>query len=271
MKKNSVIIVVGISLLACFLGCSKKENALTYSHIKGEATSFTDTVWSVSEKFGEVIKEDIIRIIKFNLDEGGHAIDYTTYNSDGDIVKKTVEKWNGDEIDEIIDYASDGKEERHYKFIMENGKVRKRVISSGSILLSTETYYYNKDNKDRLDSMIIVRNDVDKDVHTYKYLDENNSYHKYTTFSDGRKKEAIYYKDKDGNVIKEKQSFGTCNYTFDENGLCVKEATSEGYVREYIYDFDSKGSLIKSTTYLTIPNEMKEATEMMTRHIEYKK
>ena len=57
-----------------------------------------------------------------------------------------------------------------------------------------------------------------------------------------------------------------------EGKVVVVLSNNDGcIVREYIYDFDSKGSLIKSTTYFTIPNEMKKANEMMTRHIEYKR
>lgn len=269
MKKKSVIIVIGISL-ASFLSCSKKENALTANHINGEATSFTDTIWRVSEKFGEVVKDDIEKVVKVNLDENGNVVDYTSYDSYGDIIEKTVQKWNGTDIDEIINYDKDGKQQFHWKYFIENGKVQKIVTTCtmSSKWVSTETYYYSKDNKDRLDSITEVKG-TEKDIHTFKYLDENNSYHEYSKYWTGRKSDAIYYFDKDKHIIKEKQSNGTFDYTYDENGLCIKESTSDGIITEYIYGFDSKGSLIKRTTYVT--NDSKNATEMLTRHIEYKK
>ena len=57
-------------------------------------------------------------------------------------------------------------------------------------------------------------------------------------------------------------------YVYNDKGLLVKKNYDDGIVDEYVYEFDEKGSLIKRITYVT--NESKNATEMITRHIEYK-
>ena len=133
--------------------------------------------------------------------------------------------------------------------------------------VSTTTYYYSNSNPERLDSIIEIE-DSKKDIHTFKYFDDNNSYHEYIKYHTGNKSDGVYYFDKNKRLIKEKQSNGTTTYTYNDEGLLVKKAYDDGIIDEYVYEFDKKGSLIKRITYVT--NESKNATEMLTRHIEYK-
>ena len=60
--KYNILFVLSIVILS-LSSCGKKENGLTASHIKGNATSITDTIWDVSEKFGEVVKDNIRQVI----------------------------------------------------------------------------------------------------------------------------------------------------------------------------------------------------------------
>lgn len=266
---NRVIVFFMVLAHLCLMSCSKTENGLTANFIKGDAVSFTDTIWDVSEKFGEVVKDGISQVVKVNLDENGNITDFTYYDSNGRIKSKTVQKWNGKTIDEVIVYGEDGKQEFSYKYSIEHDKIQKIVTTCtmSSKWESTTTYYYSKNNPDRLDSITEVENG-EKDLHTFKYLDDNDSYHEFITYSTGSKSEAIYYFDSDKKLIKEKESYGTTSYSYNELGLCIKKTYSDGIIDEYVYDFDEKGSLIKRITFVT--NESRNATEMMTRHIEYK-
>lgn len=265
--KCKIFIVVSIVMLS-LLSCSK-ENGLSANFIKGNATSFTDTIWNVSEKFGDVVKDDIDKVVKMDFDENGNIINITTYNSSGELVEKTIQKWNGNNIEEIFNYDEDGKQQFHWKYYWKNDKVQKIVTTCtmSSKWVETTTYYYSQNNPERFDSIIVIK-DSERDLYTYKYLDDNNSHHEYIKFSTGNKSDAIYYFDKDKRLIKEKHSYGTKTYAYNDKGLLVKSAWDDGIIKEYIYEFDTKGSLIKRITYVT--NEIKKATEMLTRHIEYK-
>ena len=266
--KYNILIVLSMIILS-LSSCEKKVNGLTANCVKGDATSITDTIWDVSEKFGEVVKDDINQVVKTNFDDNGNVIDYTVYDSYGKVKEKTVQKWNGTEIDEIFNYDEDGKQQFHWKYYIENDRVQKIITTCtmSSKWVETTTYYYSQRNPDRLDSITEVKNS-EKDIHTFKYLDENNSYHEYIKYCTGGKSDAIYYYDKNKHLIKEKQSYGTMTYVYNDKGLLVKKNYDDGIVDEYVYEFDEKGSLIKRITYVT--NESKNATEMITRHIEYK-
>ena len=61
--KNNILIVSSMVILS-LSSCEKKVNGLTANCVKGDATSITDTIWDVSEKFGEVVKDSIILPIK---------------------------------------------------------------------------------------------------------------------------------------------------------------------------------------------------------------
>lgn len=267
--KYNILFVLSIVILS-LSSCGKKENGLTAYHIKGNATSITDTIWDVSEKFGEVVKDNIRQVTKINFDDNGNVIDYTTYDSYGNVKEKIVQKWNDTTIDEVYNYDENGKQQYHWKYYIENDKIQKIVTTCtmSSKWVSTATYYYSSSDPERIDSITEIK-DSKKDIHTFKYLDDNNSYHEYIKYSTGSKSDAIYYFDKNKRLIKEKQSsYGTITYTYNEEGLLVKETYDDGIIDEYVYEFDKKGSLIKRITYVT--NESKNATEMLTRHIEYK-
>lgn len=265
--KFKILIVISIVMLS-LLSCSKK-NGLSAHFIKGDATSFTDTIWGVSEKFGEVVKDDINKVVKVDFDDNGNVIGITTYNSYGKLIEKTVQKWDGNNVDEIFDYDEDGKQQYHWKYYHKNNKVQKIVTTctTDTKWIRTTTFYYSKNNLDRLDSIIEIK-DSEKEVHTFKYLDDNNSYHEYIRSSTGDKSDAIYYFDKDKHLIKEKHFYGTETHTYNDKGLLEKSVWDDGIINEYVYEFDTKGSLIKRITYVT--NGNKNATEMLTRHIEYR-
>ena len=266
--KNNILIVSSMVILS-LSSCEKKVNGLTANCVKGDATSITDTIWDVSEKFGEVVKDSINQVVKTNFDDNGNVIDYTVYDSYGKVKNKTVQKWNGTEIGEIFNYDEDGKQQFHWKYYIENDRVQKIITTCtmSSKWVEITTYYYSQSNPDRLDSITEVK-ESEKDIHTFRYLDENNSYHEYIKYSTGGKSDAIYYYNKDKRLIKEKQSYGTMTYMYNDKGLLVKKNYDDGIIDEYVYEFDEKGSLIKRITYVT--NESKIATEMITRHIEYK-
>ena len=266
--RYNIIFVLSMVILS-LMSCEKKVNGLTARFVKGDATSITDTIWNVSEKFGEVVKEDINQVVKTNFDDNGNVLDYTVYDSYGNVKEKTVLKWNGLDIDEIFNYDEDGKQQFHWKYFIENDRVQKIITTCtmSSKWVATKTYYYSQSNPDRLDSITVVENS-EKDIHTFEYLDENNSYHEYIKNCTGGKSDALYYYDKDKRLIKEKQSYGTMTYVYNDKGLLIKKNYDDGIIDEYVYEFDEKGSLIKRITYIT--NESKKATEMITRHIEYK-
>ena len=267
MKYNILFV---LSIVTLFLSsCGKKENGLTAHYIKGDAASVTDTIWNVSEKFGEVVKDEINYVVKANFDDNGNITDYTVYDSCGKVINKTIQKWNDTTLDEIYNYDGDGKQQFHRKYYIENDKVQKIIITCtmSEKWVSTTTYYYSNSNPERLDSIIEIE-DSKKDIHTFKYFDDNNSYHEYIKYHTGNKSDGVYYLDKNKRLIKEKQSNGTTTYAYNDEGLLVKKAYDDGIIDEYVYEFDKKGSLIKRITYVT--NESKNATEMLTRHIEYK-
>ena len=74
--KYNILIVLSMVILS-LSSCEKKVNGLTANCVKGDATSITDTIWNVSEKFGEVVKDDISQVVKTNFDDNGNVIDYT--------------------------------------------------------------------------------------------------------------------------------------------------------------------------------------------------
>lgn len=274
MKYNFIFV---LSTVVLFLSsCGKKEikeNGLIENHIKGAATSFTDTLWIVSEKFGEVVKDEIDEVTKYNVDDNFNITDYTVYDSDGKIKYKVVKKY-GTTLDEVIQYNEDGKELLHWEYYLENDKIQKIVttFTMDSDVVSTEIYYYySQNNPDRLDSITEIE-DSEKLKRTFEYLDDNDSYHESINFRDGTKSDVWHYFDKDGRIINEKYSKGTTTetttYLYNDEGLLMKETKADGTIKEYVYEFDEKGSLIKRTTYVT--NGIKKATEIKTRHIEYK-
>lgn len=262
-------IIIAFSIVIPFLFSCSKENGLSANFIKGDATSFTDTIWHVSEKFGEVVKDGVNVVVKVDLNDNGNITDITRYNSYGELTEKTVQRWDGNNIAEAFNYNEDGKQEYHWKYYYKNGKIQKIVTTctADTKWVSTTTYYYSKNNSERFDSITVIK-DSKKDLYTYKYLDDNNSHHEYIKYSTGDKEEAIYYFNKDKYLIKEKQSYGTITYNYNNKGLLTKKVYDDGIINEYVYEFDTKGSLIKRINYVT--NETKNAVEMMTRHIEYK-
>lgn len=268
MKYNFIFVLSTVILVLS--SCGKRDNGLAAYHINGAATSFTDTTWIVSEKFGEVVKDEIDEVIKYNVDDNFNITDHTAYDSDGKIKYKTVQKWNGTTLNEIFEYDRDGKQLYHWKYDFKNDKIQKIVttFTMDSDVVSTETYYYySQNNPDRLDSITEIE-DSEKLKRTFEYLDDNDSYHEYVNLSNGTKFDFCHYFDKDGRLIKEIDSNGTTTYLYNDEGLLMKETKADGTIKEYVYEFDEKGSLIKRTTYVT--NGIKKATEIKTRHIEYK-
>ena len=249
MKISSFNWLFILSVLVLLLSsCSKKRNALIDNGIKGKVTSFTDTIWSVSEKFGEVVKDEINNVIKCDVDENGNITAYTIYDSDGDIARKIVQTFKGTQFDEIRTYDRSGDEESYNK------------------------YFYSKDNPERIDSIKVVSYGS-KSTAFFEYLDDNDSYKYFTIDEDGEKSGVGYqYFDKEKRLIEDKSPYATTKYTYDDNGLCISSKQTSEYggdeEREYEYGFDKKGSMIKRITYVTSGN--RKAVEMLTRHIEYK-
>ena len=97
MKKN-LYLTLTLFLLFISYSCSNNSNEGNIKNdlegflIKSKAKSMTDTIWNVSEKFGELIRDDIEKIIKVNFNDDGNIIDITTYNSEGVIIEKEIGK-----------------------------------------------------------------------------------------------------------------------------------------------------------------------------------
>lgn len=278
MKKN-LYLTLTLFLLFISYSCSNNSNEGNIKNdlegflIKSKAKSMTDTIWNVSEKFGELIRDDIEKIIKVNFNDDGNIIDITTYNSEGVIIEKEIKKWNGKILKESFVYGEDGKQKYHHKYTFDNEKLKK-IETECTIpyenWTSVETYHYSSIEPDRIDSIKTIKNNGDKDLYTFKYLDKNTRIQKYILATGETHESTEYFNDKD-QLIKDVDNITTVTYAYNDQGLCVKRTFADGIVDEYEYEFDAKGSLIKQIHYVKDESsgENRNPVEMYSRHIEY--
>ena len=262
---RNILFILSALLIFISISCEKKSE-----WIKGDVSSYTDTVWNVSEKFGEVIKDNISSVTKVIFNEDGNVTEIIEYDSEGDIKEKTIQKYDGKKLTDKFCYDEEGEQTFHFEYFFEKDKLIKLIstCTMSSPWVTTEYFYYSKSNPDRLDSITEI-SEQGKDLTTFKYLDNNNSYHEYVKFWTGNSMERIYYFDKDKRLIKEVFD-GTTTYTYNKDGFLETMKNSKGETYEYEYECDSKGSVIKVITYITTKTEMKKAESMVTRYLDYK-
>lgn len=232
MKKH---LILELLLISCFLtSCEIKSNIndLEKVNLKGDITSIRQTLYYVTEKFGEPVKGarkcidlDICELYtKYN--ELGNEIEFSEYNSYGiSFISKIKYNEKNQKIEQNRYTPDEGKRVMQFKF--------KYDLNGNCTELSSDYGYIEKKVYDENNNLIkesITHNSLEKFQYTYKYNDKNQKISElydegktlYTYFEDGNIKDVIVY-NKDGSIERK----GNYIYHYDEHQNWIVEIAYE--------------------------------------------
>ncbi len=222
----------------------------------GDVESETSTRYTVSEKFGEIVKDKITFRTFYRFNQKGDVIEWAWYNSDGSLDWKYTYKYDsqGNQIEEA-EYKSDGSLNGKYTYTY-------KYDSQGNMIEKT---YYNSDGS------LYCK-------HLYKYDSQGNQIEWAWYNSDGSLDWKLLYKyDSQGNMIEEAEykSDGSLDwkatYKYDSQGNMIEKTyyNYDGSLRgKTIYKYDSQGNWVEWISY---EGEIMKPTEMVVRKIVYRK
>lgn len=220
-----------LALLLFTISCSNSDisvNELKFGGLKGNVSSYKEFIYDAEEKFGEVVPDDLEKVVIYEYDKDGHQIKFGMYDEDGDFIYK-------------------------YEYTYEKG-----------VLVSMAIMHRYGDNK-RIESRIVERNkNYIKWCHEYGTANEYTSEAFYeknflcVKKENGEKMlETVY--DKEGREIDQKryvdgELYSRIKNEYNDAGLLVKSiqywSSDEGDVLTYQYvEFDKKGNWVTSHVY----------------------
>ena len=268
MKRTFYAILVIVSILV-LPSCNNKEQTFAEKcHFKGAVVSFTDTIWSVNEKFGEPQKKWIEGITKVDLNENGQITTVTNYDEDGDITGKELQVWRDKyRLSERVVYGEDGNMAIKFIYSYNGDKLNQTTVHHYDENNVIEKLYYTYEG-DRA-AQIVGTKGGKKMKTTYSYLDDNDSYKEVEVSYDGEKSVTTFYLDDSDRVIKMLADGDTYTWQYNEKGDELKITTSP-FVYTFTYKYDEKGNWIEKIKTSKYGNESPMVEYLITRHYEYK-
>ena len=261
------------------IGCStKSDDPKKWYEVSGNVKSIRTTGYEAIEKFGEISEGDVLydydnSMINFNQD--GNITDISFYNHSGNLEKKIVYVYDGDnKIIKINQYNGDGDNiGRTVRTYNEDGNPIKVVEydKSGKITFTQKNEYdgdkciksqfYNEYSKG------------DYTIYEYKW----NSLVKSTDYDVNGKKTGEYTEYENGKMTKNVTHRFTTNITYNEKGLCSSIINgqlyntnsylfSKGESYVYEYEYDDKGNWVRKVEKRM---NSKKAERIFVREIEY--
>ena len=180
MKKVLTIVLA----MFCLASCEKstQKNDLAELKLKGKVKSIRKIPYEAVEKFGEVVKGDVLDRFGENLqitfNDKGNQIEENWFNSDGSLYFKYTYKYDdkGNKI-ELNSFNSDGSLsfKSTYKYDDKGNKIESNSFNSDGSLDSKYTYKYDdKGNIIEENSFISDVNLADKYTYKYTYDQQGN-------------------------------------------------------------------------------------------------
>jgi len=257
-------------VIVTLTSCRNNKNGLEANNIKGDVISFTDSVWFVNEKFGEVHKEFLENYTKVEFNEDGNITNITEYDDDGSIKNKTVRIWNGKDLADENYYNSDGNLERKSSFSIGDGNIKSCITTfyNESNKVEKSSYFYTND---KVDSIISLKDGKKMTLTNSFFEDENGKGYKQVVIDySGEKDTSIFYFDSKGRITKMITGGDTYTYIYNDNGD-LEKSTYSHFKNNYKYKYDSKGNWIERIEYEKWANQKPTIKSYTTRTIEYRK
>lgn len=291
MKINLYILIVFLLLVVC---CSKKNqinkslasdtskeqkfqsDELREMGVRGNVVYVIDTLWYAKEKFGELVKDVISRIKRYDFNDKNQLVCEAYYNSDCQLDEKIIHKYNEeDKISSIKSYQANGDLKYSYEYIYVNEHTY------------IETYYgdysykktiYHTDMK--IDSSYCIKKEKGKEIISKcicEKIDNNTEkYYKYDS-DKGNENQIIFYDD-NRNMIK---FVVNDELSFERTYLDKIMIKSVYYNSESTFTYkldslkyDDNGSLIGYMVYRHHDNDYINKNflnnELMNRYIRYR-
>ncbi len=249
MKKIILLALLTIALFAC------KQNNNPF--LNGDVSSTKESNYEVSEKFGEIIKGDLMNIHAVETseyDENGNQIKFVIYNGDGEEDYKSITTYENNEPTEIHTKRND------YMAAF----TEKRTIISKDRFKTIWLVAKKEDNSLLNDTIIDVQSeDKRKETYTVKRADGTQSI-SYYTYDDRERIIELKW------LMNGKDLHQWDVNTYDDNLLTQKNQMNPntGEVRTtltYKYKLDDQQNWIERITF-----EDGEATQLTERIINYR-
>ena len=220
MKKVLTIVLAMLCLASCEK--STQKNDLAELKLNGKIKSIREIPYEAVEKFGEVVKEDVLGIVNENLqitfNDKGNKLEENWFNPDGSLSLKYTYKYDdkGNQIEENSFDADGSLSFKYtYKYDDKGNKIELNGFNPDGRLSSKSTYKY--DDKDNL---IEVNSDLDSKF-TYKYDDKGNKIEQNWFTTDG----SLFSK-------------WTYKYTYDQQ---------DNWTQKIIYDVEKPIRIVERT------------------------
>lgn len=110
----------------------------------GDVESFVMTKYKLEDKFGEVVRGDILGCRKYYFNDAGDVIGYATYNSDGSLYDKYIYKYDssGNVIEQARYYSDGSLYYKHiYKYDSSGNKIEKAEYRGEALTPISLTVY----------------------------------------------------------------------------------------------------------------------------------
>ena len=229
-----------------------------YGPLYGNVESITVTLYHLTEKNGEVVKNGIKCKDNYKFDREGNVVEKTSYDSDDLQVEKDLYKYDsrGNMIEEDYSYyrGSGYKSKNTYKYDSQGNIVERELYHDGSL---SGRYLYKYDSQGNM----IEEAHYDGDGSLYlkrlcKYDSQGNEIEVAHYNGDGSLtllSESLYKYDSQGKMIESAVSYNgslpqTAIYKYDSQGNIIEVAwydCVDVLECEFCYKYDSRGNMIE--------------------------
>ena len=166
--KMKYAIIILLAIVAQGYSNDKVENDWTKDELKGRVRSFSQFIYVVVDRFGNIEKGNCLDYIQIKYDEKGNRIEENEYNSDGSLKSKATYKYDekGNKIEENR-YNSDGSLDKKYtyKYDEKGNRIEKNEYNSdGSIVIEKWTNKNEYDKQGNWIKTIVFKNEIPRNI-----------------------------------------------------------------------------------------------------------